>query len=97
MPYKTDQNIIGRQVTDDADEVIAGIRILYSAGTGLRTSTNIKLPTALTQAQLVRIFNGLPTVTGTQTLDIVGATGTAALTTGEKAIATGKGWTLTLT
>jgi hypothetical protein len=96
MPYKTDQNIIGRQVTDDADEVIAGIRILYSAGTGLRTSTNIKLPTALTQAQLVRIFNGLPTVTGTQTLDIVGATGTAALTTGEKAIATGKGWTLTL-
>jgi hypothetical protein len=29
-------------------------------------------------------------------LDIVGATGTAALTTGEKAIATDKGWALTL-
>jgi hypothetical protein len=94
MPYKTDQNILGRQITDDADELIAGIRIMYAAGTGLRTTTNIKLPTALTQAQLVRIFNGLPTVTGTQTLDITGATGQAALTSGEKLIATSKGWTL---
>jgi hypothetical protein len=96
MPYKTDQNVLSRQITDDADEIIVGIRCLYAAGTGLRTATNIKLPTALTRTQLVKIFNGLPTVTGTQTLDIVGATGTASLTAGERQIATDKGFTLTL-
>lgn len=94
MPIKTDQNIIGRQITTDVDELIAGIRIMYAAGTGLRTGTVLQIPTALTQAQLVALFNGLPTVTGTQTLNITGATGQAALTAGEKAIATGKGWTL---
>ena len=94
MPYKTDQNVLSRQITDDADEIIVGIRCLYAAGTGLRTATVLQLPTALTQVQLVKIFNGLPTVTGTQTLNITGATGQAALTAGEKLIATNKGWTL---
>lgn len=94
MPFKTDQNIIGRQVTTDVEEMISGIRIAYAAGAGLRTGTILVMPTAFTTANLVSLFAGLPTVTGTQTLDISGCTGTGALTSGQKAVATGKGWTL---
>ena len=49
----------------------------------------------LDEAALVTLFNSLPTVSG-KTLTITQCVGTAALTTGEKAIATGKGWTLVL-
>ena len=55
------------------------------------------MPTTYTTAQLVSLFAGLPTVTGTQTLDISGCTGTAALTNPQKAVATDKGWTLDVT
>lgn len=94
MPFKTDQNIIGRQITTEIEEMISGIRIAYAAGTGLRTGSILVMPTTYTTAQLVSLFAGLPTVTGTQTLDISGCTGTGALTSGQKAVATGKGWTL---
>lgn len=94
MPFKTDQNIIGRQVTTDVEEMISAIRIAYAAGTGLRTGTILVMPTAFTTAQLIQLFNGLPTVTGTQTLDISGCTGTGGLVSANELIATGKGWTL---
>jgi hypothetical protein len=46
------------------------------------------------QAALVDLFNDIPTLTG-KTINITGATGAAALTAPERAIATGKGWTIT--
>jgi hypothetical protein len=49
--------------------------------------------TELGQAALVQVFNDLPTITA-KTIDITGATGAAALTPAERAIATGKGWTI---
>lgn len=49
--------------------------------------------TALNQAALVQVFNDLPTVTG-KSIDITAAAGAASLTAGERAIATGKGWTI---
>lgn len=94
MPFKTDQNIIGRQVTTDVEEMISAIRIAYAAGTGLRTGSILVMPTVYTTAQLIQLFTGLPTVTGTQTLDISGCTGTAGLVSANELIATGKGWTL---
>ena len=48
----------------------------------------------LGQAALVQVFNDLPTVSS-KTINITGCTGAAALTAGERAIATGKGWTIT--
>jgi hypothetical protein len=50
--------------------------------------------TNLNQAALVQVFNDLPTVTS-KTINITGALGAAALTAPERAIATGKGWTIT--
>ena len=49
--------------------------------------------TNLSQAALVQVFNDLPTITA-KTINITSATGAAALTAGERAIATGKGWTI---
>lgn len=49
--------------------------------------------TSLDQAALVQLFNDLPTVTA-KNCNITGAIGAAALTAPERAIATGKGWTL---
>lgn len=91
MPFKSDRNIIGRQITSDVEEVITSIRVSYDAGLGL----TLVIPAAFTRANLVKLFAGLPTVTGTQTLDISGTTGNATVTAGEKAVATDKGWTLT--
>jgi len=48
----------------------------------------------LGQAALVQVFNDLPTITA-KTINITGASGAAALTAPERAIATGKGWTIT--
>lgn len=91
MPFKSDRNIIGRQITSEVEEVITSIRVSYDAGLGL----TLVIPAAFTRANLVELFAGLPTVTGTQTLDISGTTGNATVTAGEKAVATDKGWTLT--
>ena len=91
MPFKSDRNIIGRQITSDVEEVITSIRVSYDAGLGL----TLAIPAAFTRANLVELFAGLPTVTGTQTLDISGTAGNATVSAGEKAVATDKGWTLT--
>ncbi len=51
--------------------------------------------TGLDQNALVALFNSLPTVTAGQVINITGATGAAALTSEQLAIATDKGWTVT--
>lgn len=61
--------------------------------TGLRytiTYQNCKL----SRTALVDIFNGLGTAVGTQSITITSNYGAASLTAGERAIATGKGWTI---
>jgi hypothetical protein len=48
---------------------------------------------SLGQAALVQVFNDLPTITA-KTIDITANVGAALLTPAERAIATGKGWTI---
>lgn len=84
----------------------SGSSLLYSKLNSLRlrnngtgqyagTSPQINISyTDLSQAALVQVFNDLPTVTS-KTINITGASGAAALTAPERAIATGKGWTIT--
>jgi hypothetical protein len=70
---------------------------LRNNGTGQYAGTSPQINisyTDLGQAALVQVFNDLPTVTS-KTINITGATGAAALTAPERAIATGKGWTIT--
>jgi hypothetical protein len=50
--------------------------------------------TLLGQAALVQLFNDLPTLTS-KTINITGCPGAALLTAPERAIATGKGWSIT--
>jgi len=65
------------------------------AGQYAGTSPQINISyTSLGQAALVQVFNDLPTLAG-KTINITGAAGAASLTAGERAIATGKGWTIT--
>lgn len=74
---------------------IENIRLTNPANTFSGSSPQINVSyTSLGQAALVALFNDLPTLSG-KTINITGATGAAALTAGERAIATGKGWTIT--
>jgi hypothetical protein len=50
--------------------------------------------TSLSTAALVDLFNDLPTIVS-KTINITSATGAAGLSAGDRAIATGKGWTIT--
>jgi hypothetical protein len=75
---------------------ISGLR-LRNTGTGQYAGTSPQIDisyTNLSQAALVQVFNDLPTLTS-KTINITDATGAAALTGPERAIATGKGWTIT--
>ena len=64
------------------------------AGQYAGTSPQIDISyTSLGQAALVQVFNDLPTIVS-KTINITGASGAAALTAPERAIATGKGWTI---
>lgn len=92
MAFKTDRNVIGRQVTSAVEEVITALRVAYDAG--IASGSVYVIPAAFTRTNLVELFAGLPTVTGTQTLDISGTTGNATVSAGEKGVATGKGWAL---
>jgi hypothetical protein len=49
---------------------------------------------ALSQANIVTIFNNLGTASGAQTITVSTNPGYAGLTAGEKLIATAKGWTI---
>lgn len=52
--------------------------------------------TGMDRAALVQLFNDLPTVSAGQIISIVGCPGSSDLTDDDKAIATEKGWTITL-
>lgn len=91
MTLKSSRNILTRQIATADENVGAAINFAYAAGVGL---SGITLPSAFTAAQLISVFNQLPTVTGSPNLDISGCTGLGSLTSGNKAIATGKGWVL---
>ena len=51
---------------------------------------------SLSRAAIVAFFNSLPTITSAKAITLTGNPGVSELTNAEKAIATGKGWTLTL-
>ena len=51
---------------------------------------------SLGHAAIVAFFNSLPTITAAKAITLTGNPGVSELTDAEKAIATGKGWTLTL-
>jgi len=64
------------------------------AGQYAGTSPQIDIKfNSLGQAALVQVFNDLPTITA-KTIDITANVGAALLTPAERAIATGKGWTI---
>ena len=60
---------------------------------GMKVSFDISASTKFTREALVEILNNLATITSSQTLTM-GSTNLAKLTDDDKAIATGKGWTL---
>ena len=51
---------------------------------------------SLGHSAIVAFFNSLPTITSAKAITLTGNPGVSELTAAEKAIATGKGWTLTL-
>ena len=51
---------------------------------------------SLGHSAIVAFFNSLPTITSAKAITLTGNPGVSELTDAEKAIATGKGWTLTL-
>ena len=61
--------------------------------TGMKASFSLAQSTNLSENAIVEILNNLASVSSTQTLTL-GSTNLAKLTDEEKAIATGKGWTL---
>ena len=60
---------------------------------GMKVSFDISASTKFTREALVEILNNLASVSATQTLTM-GSTNLTKLTDDDKAIATGKGWTL---
>lgn len=75
---------------------LQSLRLLNTAaGQWGGTSPQISVAyTMMGQSALVQLFNDLTTVTA-KTIDITGCPGASLLTAGERAIATGKGWTIT--
>ena len=51
---------------------------------------------SLSHAAIVAFFNSLPTITSAKAIKLTGNPGVSELTNAEKAVATGRGWTLTL-
>lgn len=72
-----------------------GLRVSSSAPfTGTAPQINVSF-TGMDRTALVQLFTDLATVTG-KTISVVGCTGTASLTAEDLAIATDKGWTVTV-
>lgn len=88
--YRTSTNMRGVQSATAVDEVLSAIVLCTS---GLKNWTFV-LPDAFTKAQLNELFAAAPTVTGTKTVTASGCAGWASLSSGEKAVLTGKGYTL---
>ena len=75
---------------------LKGLTVAPEAPFDYATSPQLDVSyTGLDRTALVTLFNSMPTVTGSQTIDITGATGAADLTADDLAIATGKGWSVT--
>lgn len=73
---------------------LSSLRLTQAGSLYGGTSPQINISyTQLGQAALVQVFNDLPTL-ASKTINITGAAGAASLTAGERAIATGKGWTI---
>jgi hypothetical protein len=89
-------DLAGASATSTTKAQLTSLRLRNNgSGQYAGTSPQINISyTNLSQAALVQVFNDLPTVTA-KTINITGATGAAALTAPERAIATGKGWTIT--
>jgi len=94
--FYTKFSILQMNGTATIQSKLTGLRLRNNgAGQYGGTSPQINISyTNLNQAALVQVFNDLPTVTS-KTINITGALGAAALTAPERAIATGKGWTIT--
>lgn len=88
--YRSSVNMRGVQSATAVDEVLSAIVI---GSNGLKNFTFV-LPDAFTEAQLNSLFALAPTVTGTKVITASGCAGWAALDAGEKAVLTGKGYTL---
>jgi hypothetical protein len=74
---------------------VSGVRLTNTGSLYGGTSPQINISwTMLGTGSLVDVFNDLPTLTG-KTINITGASGASSLTAGQRAIATGKGWTIT--
>lgn len=67
---------------------------LAKSGVINATRSHSYLGMSLNQANIVTIFNNLGTASGAQTITVSSNPGYAGLTAGERAIATGKGWTI---
>lgn len=88
--YRSSVNMRGVQSATEVDEVVSAIVVGVKA---LKNFTFI-LPDAFTEAQLNALFAAAPTVTGTKVITASGTAGWASLDNGEKAVLTGKGYTL---
>lgn len=88
--YRSSVNMRGVQSATAVDEVLSAIIVGVA---GLKNFTFV-LPDAFTEAQLNELFAAAPTVTGTKVITASGCAGWAALDAGEKAVLTGKGYTL---
>lgn len=74
---------------------LTSIRLTNTGSLYTAASPQINISyTNMETGSLVDVFNDLPTLTG-KTINITGASGAATLTAGQRAIATGKGWTIT--
>lgn len=87
---RTSTNMLGRQSTTAIDEVLSAITL---CSRGLKNWTFV-LPDAFTEDQLNSLFAAAPTVTGTKVITASGCAGWSSLDSGEKAVLTGKGYTL---
>lgn len=73
-----------------------GLRVSSSAPfSGTSPQINVSY-TGMDRQALVTLFNDLPTVSAGQIINITGCTGANDLTADDKAIATNKGWTVTV-
>lgn len=74
---------------------VTGVRLTNTGSMFAGTSPQVNVSyTNMGTGSLVDLFNDLTVVTG-KTIQITGASGAASLTAGQRAIATGKGWTIT--
>jgi hypothetical protein len=88
--YRSSVNMRGVQSATEIDEVLSAIVVGVKA---LKNFTFV-LPDAFTEAQLNALFAAAPAVTGTKVITASGCAGWASLDAGEKAVLTGKGYTL---